>query len=228
MQLNDIKEQLKERSLQIWAQIQESSLYSNLREKYEALSPSMQRLVNIGSIALVVLYLIYLPYGYISSSQTNLETYELNRDITHQLLEIKSLSAQIDQIAAGISSDQIRQRIEPMLEAKGVPPEQRGEFTEISEQSPERSTLANKLLVQQGLMVQLKKLNLTQVTDLTMMFSDIRIAKLVGIQIQASADNDHYYDVVYKLVNFSFPKGDEPPPERPGPGRKLPRSGGRK
>jgi hypothetical protein len=83
--LEDTREQLKENLKILLDRIQESSVFIQIKEKFENLNPNMQSLVIVGAIALVLGSLLIMPLDTLSMSNQSLEEFETKRAITREL-----------------------------------------------------------------------------------------------------------------------------------------------
>jgi hypothetical protein len=102
------------------------------------------------------------------------------------------------------------------LSQAGLLETQIGQMESLPEGDPE-NTLAPKNVQQQGLKVQVKKLNLRQVIDLGYQLQSLDSSvKMTGLEIAASSEDPHYFDTVFKLISYSLPQ-PEKKPESEGP-----------
>jgi hypothetical protein len=82
-------------------------------------------------------------------------------------------------------------------------PEQMTDVIELDSRSL-GTALVDKSIKQSGVGVNLKKLNLRQVVDLGYTLQDLYPSvKMSGLEITASTQDPHYFDVLYKLIIFS-------------------------
>ncbi|NJL26293.1 MAG: hypothetical protein HC902_14850 [Calothrix sp. SM1_5_4] len=62
------------------------------------------------------------------------------------------------------------------------------------------------MVVQNGIAVQVKQLNLRQIVEIGASFQNLGPGtKLLGMDIVQTAGQSHYYDVILKVVNFGLP-----------------------
>ena len=87
-------------------------------------------------------------------------------------------------------------------------------------------TMAPAVVIQSGLAVQLKKLNLDQVMNLSHQFQSMGVGtKLMGLDVVQSPGQTHYYDIIVRIVNFALPAMaalEEAPETKKGRGGKKP------
>jgi hypothetical protein len=222
-----LKEQMKERWADLSGKIQENSTFNNLREKFEEQSPTAQRAIIFGAVCLVALVLLSFPYGYISQSQTHMDDFETNRGLIQGLLRASRAAKEPSPLPPPMGADALKSRVEALLRDSRLVPEQIGEIADL----PERPAkdLAPPAVIQTGLAVQVKKLNVEQIVGISHALQNLGSGiKLVGLELVQSAGQDHYYDIVAHVVNFGLqpmsfteesggkkPGGHVPPPKKP-------------
>jgi hypothetical protein len=78
-----------------------------------------------------------------------------------------------------------------------------------------------KSIQQVGLTVTLQKLNVTQMIDAGHALQGIHpLMKMIGIDVRASQENNHLFDVIYRLAAFSGKPEPVAPTKGPN-GKKL-------
>ena len=73
---NDLKEQVTSQLKNSWEQFQESSLNNKLRDKYENLSVTGQKIALFGVLFVIVLMLFSFPWGFYSGSSDFVSEFE--------------------------------------------------------------------------------------------------------------------------------------------------------
>lgn len=205
MALEGIREKLKDQLADLSSKIQENSAFNNLREKFESQSPTAQRAIVAGAAFLAFMFLISFPWGYISSSHVNMEGFEENRGLIQGLLRASRAAKEPSPLPPPMNEGMLRSQIEAIENENRLIPEQRGEITAAPDK-PARG-MAPDVVVQTGLIVQLKKLNLDQVINLSHRFQAMGAGtKLMGLEIAQSAGQSHYYDMIAHIVNFGLPE----------------------
>ena len=63
MDFSSLKEQLKDQFKELWDRIQESSLYIELKEKFELLPSRIQKVIVVGASLVLALFLFSFPYS---------------------------------------------------------------------------------------------------------------------------------------------------------------------
>ncbi|WP_374079653.1 hypothetical protein [Bdellovibrio bacteriovorus] len=217
MNLDDLKDKLVSDARVTWERVQESGAYNQLRDRYENMSPPMQKLTVVGSVALIAFLVLSIPYGYYSQSQEHVSEFEGKRMTIRELLKVSRESSDVPQIPQAPSVDMLRSNIENQIKNANLLPEQiKG--TEVIDST---SKVVPKNLTEGVLQVSLAKLNLRQALDLGYQFQSINPSvKLKDLVMTANREDTRYFDVVYKLVALAVPAAPEVPAEPP------PRGGG--
>ncbi len=221
MAFENLREQLKEQWGDLSAKIQESPAFNSLREKFEEQTPTVQRAILAGSTALVALFLLSFPYGYWSASSDYMTQFEENRQMIQGLLRASRSAKTPSPLPPPIEADSLRGRVEAILRTNRLLPEQIGEMQAMPH-PPVKGIPAT--VIQNGLAVQIKKVNLTQIIALGNQLQNMGSGtKLMGLDIVQSAGQTHYYDIIVKVVNFGLPQiADSGPDTEPAKGGKKP------
>lgn len=203
MNLNELKERFQS-ELKISAEkFQESNLYIQLKEKYDDLNPSMQKIVLWG-VSLFFLYLfISIPGDKYSNSQLLVEEFESRRDLIRQMMKVhREASGSFDiPVAPDITS--LKSRIERDLQNARLLPDQ---IVSVEPASANSRVVPENLLSGQ-LDVKLTKLNIRQIADLGFQMQNISPSvKLKDMNITAHAELKDYFDVSYSMITLTVPQ----------------------
>lgn len=224
MALEGLRDQLKEQWADLSSKIQESPAFNTLRERFESQTPTNQKVIVGVAATLVVLFLLSFPYGYISTSSEYLTQFEENRQLIQGLLRASRSAKAPSPLPPPMDGATLRGRVDAIVKTNRLLPDQVGEMQDMP--SPAVKEMVPASVVQNGLVVQLKKLNLSQIISLNTQFQNMGAGtKLMGIDIVQSAGQTHYYDIIARLVNFGLPQiADAGPdvPETGGRGNKRP------
>lgn len=204
MNFESLKEKLRDQFTELWGRIQETSLFQNAREKFEALNTRMQKII-IASIAMLgVLFLFSFPYSNITSSQGNLEVFEENRSLIRRLLKAAKTLKEPSPLPPEMPGEVLTSEVNRALDEFHLVGEQMGGVQPLNEKA---TTLVPDGVKQVAVMLQLKKLNLKQIVEISHRLQSLSIGvRLMGLDIRENAASSHYFDVNYKLVNFSVPR----------------------
>ncbi len=206
MALDDLKDRLKEQSAEVWSRIEGSPLYSNLKEKFETQTPTTQKSIIAGGILLLSLLFLSYPLSDFGVSSTNVEDYEKNRSQLRSLLRASRLASEAASAPAAYTANDLKNQVQAQLGSFALKPEQMGEVLDLDLTSM-GTPLAPKSIVQNGVGINLKKLNLKQVVDIGFELQKLNPSvKIAGMEVTAGSPDPHYFDVLYKLIVFSMPQ----------------------
>lgn len=223
MTLDDLKDQLREQWTELRGKIEESPAFNTLRERYETLTPSAQLGVKAGAAIFAIMVVVYFPYSYFSSSSDSVALFEEKRSLIRKLLRASRTANDGGSVDNPPASAQLIENVRSQLQGFSLLPEQIGDISSI-DNTALGGRYAPKEIEQEGIGVNLKKLNIKQVIEIghslqTALGQGVR---LVGMDVRAASPDPHYFDVVFKLARFSLPMS---PASTPAPGAN--RRGGR-
>lgn len=209
--LENLKEQFKSLGSKIGQQIQESPAYAQAQDRYENMSPTVQKF----SIALSVLVLIFVvllfPLSNLSDSQTALSLFDEKRNLIRDLFRTHRETSATPSIAVPPTSEGLRAAVESIIARAELLPDQQIGVIEGSFEG----RLIPQTLVSNVLQIKLAKLNLKQIVDIGSSIAAIsESVKMKDLLIIANRQDTRYYDVTYKLYSLNVPTPSvEPPPE---------------
>lgn len=215
MDLSSLKDQLYDQFKELSERVQDSSLYVELKERFDLLPSQIQKLILVGSGLLFALFLISFPYGNISDSQLYESQFEENRELIRDLLRASTTLKQTSPLPTTASASAVESQIRGIIEDLRLGSEQVGNIQVI----PNASTrLASKAVNQEAVSVQLKTLNLRQVTDAAHRFQNLGSGiQPISMQMSRASGQTHYYDVIFRIFQFSLNiTSDEPKPRKRG------------
>jgi hypothetical protein len=203
----DIKEKLSNQLKSTWEKVQDSSVYISARDRFENLSPVMQKVVIAATALTVSLIILSFPYGSLISSWESASQFEQTRNLTRDLLKAARESSNIPQISPPSPVDTLQATVQSQLQRASLLPEQIASISSVEA----TSELIPKQLVSYALEVSLAKLNLTQVTELGYQISIQGVdrgmtIKMTDLEIKPNASDSRYLDVIYKLVGIKVPE----------------------
>ena len=216
MNLDDLKDQVREKLATAWGELQENSTFNTLREKYQGLSANGQKGAQAGLALFVMLVFFYIPYAYFSSSSVAIEDFERNRQMIRSLLEASRNSKLPPPLPPAQDPSSMQSRVQMLLESFRLVPEQ---IVGIQPLGPNPAgSLVVPAIQQNGISVSLKNLNLTQIMEIGQRLQSIDPgSKMTGLEVNASTEKTNYFNVVFKIVNFSLSVESEPAEDaRPG------------
>ncbi len=208
--LEDLKEQISSEAKQRWEQIQDSSLFIQMKERYENLTPPAQKATVAGIAVVFSLIMFSIPWGYFSASSESVAAFEDQRQLIRDLLKVSRESHEVPDIPVPPDLNALRMQIDGVLQSARLVPEQ----IKGTENSADAVHLIPGNLSQGALNVSLAQLNLRQVVDIGHSLQSISSSvKMTDMRMEANAKDARYFDVVYRLVILSVPTQAEAPPE---------------
>ncbi len=217
MTLDELKERLASEGKQAWEKVRESSAYNQLRDRYDNLTPIKQKMAIIGSVALIALLILSVPYTSYTLAQENIGLFEEKRSVIRELLKVSREASEIPNIPEPPAMESLKEMADNQIKNANLTPEQIRSVSVVSADSK----LVPANLSSGALEVSLAKLNLRQVIDLGYQLQSINPSvKMQDLHITASLDNTHYFDAIYKLVALAVPSAPAPEPEAPARGKR--------
>jgi hypothetical protein len=220
LNFDDLKEQVTNSLRSSWEQFQESSLYQHGRDKYENLSPVVQKLVVFGGAGFLALIFLSIPWGAFSTSSDSIMQFEDKRALIRDLLKVSREASEAPDIPVPPDVNSIKSQIEGSLQQAQLLPEQMKGVEIISE----TTTLIPANMVAGMLQVSLSALNLRQIVDLGYQIQAVSPSvKMLGMNMSANSLKPKYFDVVFKLVSLNVPQAPviTPDADEPKGGKKA-------
>lgn len=206
-----IFEQIKEQFLARWEQFQDSETYLQLKEKYDNLSPLGQKSLIALSVFFVFLFIFVTPYSWYATSEEYVLSFEDNKNLITNLLDVSQEAKKIPQHTQKLSSSDLKNRMDKILQDKWIPKEQIERIAESQFKNPQGSNLIPHGIDQNGVELNIKKLTLKQIVDLGYEFERISpMVKTLSLEMKASPENPHYYNTEFKISSFSVPDAPQP------------------
>jgi hypothetical protein len=198
--LEDIRDNLRDQFRQIAANIQESSAYISLNEKYQSLSPAGQKASLAGAIVVGLLLVMAVPWTFYSGSQTSMEEFESKRTLVRDLFRVTREASSIPVPPPPVTAMELQNNARNALNGARLQPEQITAVNEVPVTVPG----VPKSVDQAGIIVTLAKLNLKQVVEIGHELQNLhQMARMSGLEIKANVADPKYYDATYKIVAFS-------------------------
>ena len=200
--MNAILEKLRDQATELWNRVQETSLYMNLREKYESLNPRAQKGIIAGILVCAGLFLFSFPYSYLSSSLDNMTTFEENRDLIRNLLKASRTLREPSPLPPEVSTEMMSSSITRSLDEFHLVPEQ---VTPVQAINEKITNMVPDQVKQNAVSLQLKKLNLKQIVEISHRLQTLSPGtKVIGMDVRENQAS-HYFDVTYRIAAFFIP-----------------------
>ena len=204
MDFESLKEQFLERFNVYKSQVEESELYIRLKEKYDTLSPQMQKVIKITSSIVVAYFFYSIPARFVTSASEKMEFFEENRQLTRELIRAGRVDKGVKLPPSGPSATALQGRVDGILNAESVLPEQK--MSVSPQENIASKSLVPKSIKQSGIKASIKQLNLRQVVRVGEALNDINSTQLMNISINADQKDPHYYSVEYEVATFEVPR----------------------
>lgn len=214
MTYEDLKELAISSAKNAWEQTQESSLYQQARDRFENLSPVLQKLSVFFAALLLILIFLSFPWGSFSNSASSVTQFEEKRSLIRDLLKVSRDANETPDIPAPPDMESLKMRAQNYLQTAQLLPEQ----IKSVEISAEHSALIPAVLTKGILNIKLEKLNIRQIVDIGYQLQTISPSvKMKDLIIEANQQSKLYFDVIYKLAALNVPEApvNIPEPEEP-------------
>ena len=200
LNLNNLKDQLKEQLNLLWEKINENPLFNTLMENYQNLSYRNQRLILSGGILLFVIFIFSFPLRNLSSSFHHEKDFNEHKTLIHNLLQTQLKKSNLSHLPSSSSFEDMKRKLEILTVRLKLLKEQKGPITAY--EIPK-----NKFKIPHlnaiGLKISLNSLNLTEIIDIGHRIqSQSPYIKLIGLEMKASGEKKLYFDVLYKIASF--------------------------
>ena len=203
MNLDDLKDQTKEQFEQASRKVQDSSLYIALKEKYDILSPTVQKVVlALGGLTLLFIVLL-IPLSFLMSASDSVDQFTSTRKLTRDFIKTQRELKQGPSIPPSTGVSFLQRRVQSILEDNRLLEDQ---ILNVAPSAAKSSDLTPKGIESKALIVELSKINLRQIVDIGYRLQTMSpSAKLTHMQVNANPEDDHYYDVNYEVTAYKVP-----------------------
>lgn len=213
MNLNDIKDQFKDRAKVAWDKIQESTAYQQAMEKYQDLPGPQQRMIRYGGGILIFLFLISPPISTLLTSEEAINEFERKREVTRELLKVVRDSSNAPNIPQAPDLFSLQNRFQQDFQNDKLMPEQ---IYSIQAAIDSGNIIPKKFSLG-ALNVNLRNLNLRQILEVAYRLSIISpTVKMTDLELIASTEKPGYFHMNSKVVALKTPP---PPVIEPEPSR---------
>ncbi|PIT98988.1 MAG: hypothetical protein COT74_12140 [Bdellovibrionales bacterium CG10_big_fil_rev_8_21_14_0_10_45_34] len=210
MALEELKSRFKDQLQNAWSAFETSTVYLQIREKYDDLNPAAQKGV-LGFLSVAIIsVLIWIPYTFWASSEEQLSYFIENKELIREVLRVQKQLAASSDVPIAIDSGMLRTQVESQLQTVGLLPEQI-QAVNIADFTEGIKIYATGV-VAEGIRASVINLNVTQIVEIGYKLQQIDpSAKMIGMKVRASPERSHYYNVEYELATFRSEAPAEPP-----------------
>jgi hypothetical protein len=216
MNFQDLRDNLLAQFKILMDRAEESAAYQQLKDRYENLNPNMQKAVTISAVVVIVLIFVSSPWGSLMQSVSNIDDFLARRGLIRELLKTAKEANEVPEIPVPPPMDSLKSRIQTELQASRV----MQDLIKSVETVPVGSKLFPQELSDGTVEVVVNKLNLKQIVDVGQQLTAISPSvKMKDMIMNANAEDERYYDVIYRLIVLKVPEIIEPLPD-PEPPKK--------
>ena len=206
MILDDIRDKVLEALQTAKASLEESDAYLQLKERYDSLSPVMQRsLLTVVGFLFAYVFL-QIPMSYYDAGTENLAMFEENRDLVLDLYKVKRHALAIPQTMPPLEASDLENRARMAVSSARVQPEQIKGISFFDNAGSRSSSFIPKNVTQSGVEIRLANLNLTQIVDIGHALSNMGSSKMIGLDVKPGSVAGNYFDAIFKVVSFNIPE----------------------
>lgn len=208
MILDDLKEQFTAAASNIGHRIQETSAYQQLKERFDALSYSAQKMVVVGTGFFIWFLILMIPFTWYNQSQENVTAFEERRAVIRELLKVSREASEVPPIPPAPPVETMKSDLEMRLKSANLLPEQ---IKSIEVTQPSSNLIPAERSAGE-LTFHLWKLNVRQVVDVGTQLSRLSASvKLTAMEMIANKEDPRYFDVTYKATALAVPDLSAPP-----------------
>lgn len=206
MNLDDLKDRFQSEGRQLLEKIQDSSIYNQMMDRYENLSPVMQKITLAGLGVAITAGVLSIPYDSYNLSKDYEQEFVGKRDVIRDLLKTAREAQSVPNITLAPTVDLLRSMVQNQLTNAQLIPEQ---IVSVSTTQSNSKIIPAKL-ASGAIEVKLAKMNLKQVVDIGYQLQGLNSSvKMKDLTIQPNAQDSRYMDVTYRMVALAVPDMNE-------------------
>lgn len=222
MNFDDIKDQLLSIWRRILERIQDTPTYTQLKDRFDVLSPRGQKLVVLGGVMIVFAFALILPLSWLSESSDTVSAFEDRRSIVRELLKVSREASEVPNIPMAPPISALKLEVESRVKEANLIDGQLKSVDQV--EAPSSLIPADKSAG--TVMVSVEKINLRQLIQMGTRLTQISPSvKMTDLEIVANREDAHYFDVIFRLTALAVPDLSTPmavDPEAPAPNNKKP------
>lgn len=213
MAFEELRERISDQTSNILAQIKESSVYNNLKEKFDILPVTQQNAIMAVVGITFAGILIMIPYSSLNTSWENENLFTEYRDLMRELLRSSTIK-DTQSKRVGFSASRAMSGLRGELRLHVLE-------EQIASIQPFNITKAPRVIPSQidaeGLRIRVNQLNLRQIIKVGYAIqNESDNSQLFNIDIKVNPENDHFFDVTYELIGFNLKSSQAIQPEDDG------------
>ncbi len=220
MNFDDIKDQLLSIWRRILERIQDTPTYTQLKDRFDVLSPRGQKLVVLGGVMIVFAFALILPLSWLSEASDTVSAFEDRRSIVRELLKVSREASEVPNIPMAPPISALKLEVESRVKEANLIDGQLKSVDQV--EAPSSLIPADKSAG--TVMVSVEKINLRQLIQMGTRLTQISPSvKMTDLEIVANREDAHYFDVIFRLTALAVPDLSTPmaaDPEAPAPNNK--------
>lgn len=218
MNLNDLKEQLSNQAQDLLQKIQDSAVFQNLKEKYDDLPASQQKIVTVLLSLIFIFFVFSIPFDNWSKSSDSVHVFESQRELINNLTAVTRETNETVVYAPAPPLGQIKTDMELKLQQYQLVAEQIGTLQVDLNSTEGLIPIARQ---EGSLKVPLKKLNLRQMVDIVSDLQRVHPAvKLASFKVDSHIKDPRYLDVLLDFIVIKIPQINLEPAATENPNRR--------
>jgi hypothetical protein len=207
--LTQITDFISDRLSPLLTKAKDSALWQRGSEWYEGLAPKWQKVALFSLIGFLALIFLIFPLSYYSSSVEKVTDFDDTRSSIKELMQIRRDSGKLNSLIRPLSGDMILAQAQSIVQSSGLQPDQTAQTTPFDNAqgaAPDSASGVPKTVLQKGAQIVLAGLNLKQVVEIATKIQNIPSAKIIALDIKATAKDSHFFDTMIKVVSFAMPE----------------------
>jgi hypothetical protein len=202
--LQNLAENLSNQFKDLATKIQDSPAFQQIKEKYDDLPSTQQKLVLALTLGIVIFFVFSIPYDNWSRSDESLTQFETERNLINQLHLVMKESSEGTVYTPAPPVGQVKTDLEMRLQQFQLVAEQIGNI------QVDMSSTANVIPLgsQEGsIKLPLKKLNLRQLVDIVTELQRMHMGvKLVNFKVDSNLTDPRYLDALLDFIVIKVPQ----------------------
>ncbi len=196
--ISNLFDSLKEKLKAVLQEQQESEWFIRVKEKYEELTPTMQKIVRYAGMALVVTIVLWIPVTNLMDASDVNSQFEQRRLALKELLKIERDYSSVPAMPNPPAPFSLKPQLDQKIIGQGLKPEQIKDVQEVSGKD-------TKTVEQKGISYNLTHVTVRQAIDIAYELEQTdKSFKLSEFQLDAQQEDPHFYDLRLKIINYSI------------------------
>jgi hypothetical protein len=225
MLFEDQIEQGKEYLENLSSRVQESSLYIQLSDRFNSLSPSFQKFVIVFGLGLFIVLLISAPLANYHESVENMTAFEERKTLTQKVIDYNKNSSSQNPAPKRYNASELSREVKSLGKSYSINLLD-NQISVSSENNPKKLITSAQ---QSNFKVKVDKANINQITALAYSIQKMNTSLILqGLEFKANSENPAYFDSSIEVANLHVKPAREILPTPAATKKKKRRRGGRR